>query len=71
MLEEIIEFLEKKGYKDGNNLPDSTPGNLYHFRSCKPNMLVPASHLKNTLSCLLKDNGYTIVEMGSILKIKK
>jgi hypothetical protein len=71
MLKEAIELLGKFGLVDGNTLPDSTPGNQYQFRSSTPNMIVPAPQFKTTISGLLKDNGYKVKVMGTILQISK
>jgi len=71
MLREAIELLSKFGLVDGNTLPDSTPGSQYRFRSCSPNLIVPAPGLKTTISGFLKDNGFTVKPMGTMLKISK
>jgi len=71
MLREAIELLSKFGLVDGNTLPDSTPGSQYQFRSCSPNIIVPAPGLKTTISGFLKDNGFTVKPMGTMLKISK
>ena len=71
MLKEAIELLSKFGLVDGNTLPDSTPGNQYQFRSSSPNIIVPASSFKTTISGLLKDNGFKVKVMGTILQISK
>jgi hypothetical protein len=71
MLREAIELLSKFGLIDGNTLPDSTPGHQYQFRSSTPNIIVPASPFKTTISGLLKDNGFTVKAMGTMLKISK
>ena len=56
---------------DGNTLPDSTPGNQYHFRSSTPNLIVPAPQFKTAISGFLKDNGFKVKAMGTILQISK
>ena len=71
MLKEAIELLGKFGLVDGNSLPSSTPGNQYQFRSSTPNIIVPAPQFKTTISGLLKDNGYKVKVMGTILQISK
>jgi hypothetical protein len=71
MLKEAIELLSKFGLVDGNTLPDSTPGNQYQFRSCSPNLIVPAPGMKTVITGFLKDNGYTVKAMGTMLKISK
>jgi hypothetical protein len=71
MLREAIELLEVKGYIDGNSLPDSTPGHAYQFRSSSPNMIVPAPGMKMFITSILKDNGYTVKPIGTMLKISK
>ena len=71
MLKEAIELLGKFELIDGNSLPDSTPGHQYHFRSCTPNLIIPAPQTKTTITGILKDNGYTVKVMGTMLKINK
>jgi hypothetical protein len=71
MLKEAIELLSKFGLVDGNSLPDSTPGHQYQFRSSSPNLIVPAPGMKTTISGFLKDNGFTVKPMGTILQISK
>jgi hypothetical protein len=71
MLKEAIELLSKFGLVDGNTLPDSTPGNQYQFRSSTPNIIVPAPQFKTTISGFLKENGYKVKVMGTILQISK
>lgn len=71
MLREAIELLSKFGLVDGNTLPDSTPGNQYQFRSSTPNLIVPAPQFKTIISGFLKDNGYKVKAMGTILQISK
>jgi hypothetical protein len=71
MLKEAIELLSKFGLVDGNTLPDSTPGNQYQFRSSTPNLIVPAPQFKTTISGFLKDNGFKVKVMGTILQISK
>jgi hypothetical protein len=71
MLKEAIELLSKFGLVDGNTLPDSTPGNQYQFRSSTPNIIVPAPQFKTTISGFLKDNGFKVKVMGTILQISK
>jgi hypothetical protein len=71
MLKEAIKLLGTFGLIDGNDLPDSTPGHQYHFRSCSPNLIVPAPQMKTTITGFLKDNGYTVKVMGTMLKISK
>jgi hypothetical protein len=71
MLKEAIELLSKFGLVDGNTLPDSTPGNQYQFRSSSPNLIVPAPQFKTTISGFLKDNGFKVKVMGTILQISK
>jgi hypothetical protein len=71
MLKEAIELLSKFGLVDGNTLPDSTPGNQYQFRSRTPNLIVPAPQFKTTISGFLKDNGFKVKVMGTILQISK
>jgi hypothetical protein len=71
MLKEAIELLSKFGLVDGNTLPDSTPGNQYQFRSSTPNIIVPAPQFKTTISGFLKDNGFKVKTMGTILQISK
>ena len=71
MLKEAIELLSKFGLVDGNTLPDSTPGNQYQFRSCSPNLIVPAPQFKTTISGFLKDNGFKVKVMGTMLQISK
>jgi len=71
MLKEAIELLSKFGLVDGNSLPDSTPGHQYQFRSSSPNLIVPAPQFKTTISGFLKDNGFKVKVMGTILQISK
>jgi hypothetical protein len=71
MLREAIELLGGFGLVDGNSLPDSTPGHQYQFRSCTPNLIIPAPQMKTTITGFLKDNGYTVKAMGNMLKISK
>jgi hypothetical protein len=71
MLKEAIELLSKFGLVDGNTLPDSTPGHQYQFRSSSPNLIVPAPQFKTTISGFLKDNGFKVKVMGTILQISK
>jgi hypothetical protein len=71
MLKEAIELLSKFGLVDGNTLPDSTPGHQYQFRSSTPNLIVPAPQFKTTISGFLKDNGFKVKIMGTILQISK
>jgi hypothetical protein len=71
MLKEAIELLSKFGLVDGNSLPDSTPGHQYQFRSSTPNIIVPAPQFKTTISGFLKDNGFKVKVMGTILQISK
>ena len=71
MLKEAIELLSKFGLVDGNTLPDSTPGHMYQFRSSSPNIIVPAPQFKTTISGFLKDNGFKVKVMGTILQISK
>ena len=71
MLREAIELLEEFGFIDGNTLPDSTPGDQYHFRSCKPNIIV--THFRDTTSIkdILIKNGYKIKKKDFVLTISK
>ena len=71
MLREAIELLKGFGLVDGNSLPDETPGNQYQFRSSSPNLIVPAPGMKTTISGFLKDNGFTVKPVGTMLKISK
>ncbi len=71
MLKEAIELLASLGLVDGNSLPDSTPGNQYQFRSCSPNLIVPAHGMKTVITGFLKDNGFTVKSVGTMLKISK
>ena len=71
MLKEAIELLSKFGLVDGNTLPDSTPGNQYQFRSCLPNLIVPAPQFKVVIAGFLKDNGFKVKAMGTMLQISK
>ncbi len=71
MLKDAITLLSKFGLVDGNTLPDSTPGNQYQFRSCSPNLIVPAPGMKTTIAGLLKDHGYTVKPLGTMLKLSK
>jgi hypothetical protein len=71
MLKEAIELLNKFGLVDGNSLPDSTPGHQYQFRSCSPNLIVPAPGMKTVITGFLKDNGYVVKSMGTMLKLSK
>jgi hypothetical protein len=71
MLKEAIELLNKFGLVDGNSLPDSTPGHQYQFRSCSPNLIVPAPGMKAVITGFLKDNGYVVKAMGTMLKLSK
>jgi hypothetical protein len=71
MLQEAIKLLAEFGLVDGNSLPSSTPGHQYQFRSCSPNLIVPAPGMKTVITGFLKDNGYTIKAMGTMLKISK
>ena len=71
MLKEAIELLNKFGLVDGNSLPDSTPGHRYQFRSCSPNLIVPAPGMKTVITGFLKDNGYVVKSMGTMLKLSK
>ena len=71
MLKEAIELLNKFGLVDGNSLPDSTPGHQYQFRSCSPNLIVPAPGMKTVITGFLKDNGSVVKAMGTMLKLSK
>ena len=71
MLKEAIELLVSLGLVDGNSLPDSTPGHMYQFRSCSPNLIVPAPGMKTVITGFLKDNGYTVKPLSTMLKISK
>jgi hypothetical protein len=71
MLKEAIELLNKFGLVDGNSLPDSTPGHQYQFRTCSPNLIVPAPGMKTVITGFLKDNGYVVKAMGTMLKLSK
>jgi len=71
MLKDAIKLLAEFGLVDGNALPDSTPGHLYQFRSCAPNLIVPAPGMQTVITGFLKDNGYVVKPLGSMLKISK
>jgi hypothetical protein len=71
MLKDAITLLSQFGLVDGNTLPDSTPGTQYQFRSCSPNLIVPAPGMKTVISGLLKDHGYTVKAMGTMLQLSK
>jgi len=71
MLKDAIALLSQFGLVDGNSLPDSTPGHQYQFRSCSPNLIVPAPGMKTTITGFLKDNGYVVKPLGTMLKISK
>ena len=71
MLKEAIELLNKFGLVDGNSLADSTPGHQSQFRSCSPNLRVPAPGMKTVITGFLKDNGYVVKAMGTMLKLSK
>ena len=71
MLKDAIKLLREFGLVDGNSLPDSTPGHQYQFRSCSPNLIVPAPGMKTTIAGFLKDNGYVVKPLGTMLKISK
>jgi len=71
MLKDAIKLLAEYGLVDGNSLPDSTPGHKYQFRSCTPNLIVPAQGMKTVIAGFLKDNGYVVKPLGTMLKISK
>ncbi len=71
MLKEAIELLKIYGYIDGNSLPDSTPGHQYQFRSSSPNIIVPAPGMKMFITKHLKDGGFGVKPIGTMLKISK
>ena len=71
MLKEAIALLSTKGFIDGNSLPDSAPGHSYHFRSCSPNIIVPASSTKGEILNLLKEEGYSTTFKSGMIKISK
>jgi hypothetical protein len=71
MLKEAIALLNAQGFIDGNSLPDSAPGHTYHYRSCSPNILVPASSTKGDILNLLKENGYSTTFKSGMIKISK
>ncbi len=49
--------------------PWGPPIALYQFRSCAPNLIVPAPGMKTVITGFLKDNGYVVKPLGSMLKI--
>jgi hypothetical protein len=69
MLQDAITVLSQFGLVDGNTLPDSTPGTQYQFRSCSPDLIVPAPGMKTVIAGLLKDHGYTVKSIGTMLKL--
>ena len=71
MLKDAIAILSQYGLVDGNTLPDSTPGNQYQFRSCTPNLIVPAPGQKTVIAILLKDHGYVVKPLGTMIKLSK
>ena len=71
MLREAIDLLNALGLVDGNDLPDSAPGNTYQFRSCKPNIIVATSSSKTPIIEVLKHNGFSVKPSGMMLKISK
>jgi len=71
MLKDAIKLLGEFGLVDGNSLPDSTPGHQYQFRSSTPNLIVPAPGMKTIIAGFLKDNGYVVKPLGTMLKISK
>lgn len=71
MLKDAIALLSQFGLVDGNSLPDSTPGTQYQFRSSTPNLIVPAPGMKTIIAGFLKDHGYTVKPLGTMLKISK
>jgi hypothetical protein len=71
MLKEVIELLGANNYVDGNSLPDSAPGHTYHYRSCSPNIIVPAPHVRQTITSLLKEAGFKIKAGGGMLKLSR
>lgn len=71
MLREAIDLLNAFGLVDGNDLPDSAPGDTYQFRSCKPNIIVATSRSKIPIIEVLKQNGFSVKQSGMMLKISK
>ena len=71
MLREAIQLLSDNHFIDGNTLPDSASGHTYQFRSCTPNIIVPAPGVKSEITALLKSNGFKIKAMGGMLKLSR
>ena len=71
MLKEVIELLGANNYVDGNRLPDSAPGHTYHYWSCSPNIIVPAPHVRQAITSLLKEAGFKIKAGGGMLKLSR
>jgi hypothetical protein len=46
-MKEVLDLLKANGFINGNDLPDETPGHLYHFRNSGGRMIVP-SHVART-----------------------
>lgn len=69
MLKDAITLLSQFGLVDGNTLPDSTPGTQYQFRSCSPNLIAPAPGMKTVIAGILKEHGYAVKPVGTMLKI--
>jgi hypothetical protein len=56
-MEKALELLKGLGFIDGNLLPDATPGHKYHFRSCRPNIIVPSPSARQGITRALTDDG--------------
>jgi hypothetical protein len=71
MLKEVIELLSTRDFIDGRSLPDSAPGHTYHYRSCSPNIIVPAPHVRQAITSLLKEAGFKIKAGGGMLRLSR
>ena len=65
-----LELLKGLGFIDGNSLPDSTPGHEYHFRSCRPNIIVPSPSAKQGITRALTDDGIKYQFKSGVITIK-
>ena len=55
-MEKALELLKTAGYLNGNDLPDSTPGDQYDFRSSGRRMIVPRHGATRGIMSVLTEN---------------
>ena len=68
-MEKALELLKVAGFLNGNDLPDSTPGDEYDFRSSGGRMIVPRYEATRGIMSVLTDNGIQYTFKSGIITL--